>query len=288
MATNLSHGGPNINPSSQPDNALLVATVDGVVKLQRTAPGAPWKESAHWLQGKHVAAIMQEPTRGILFAGTHGQGLHSSDDGGETWQVRARGLVSEHIYSMNCVQSGGKVLLYAGTEPANLHVSEDLGATWRVLPSVRLAPSIAGWRFPAPPHSAHLKSIGFDPRSADTIYASVEVGALLKSTDAGATWRELTGEGTGLYEDVHRVAITASDPDHVYTATGNGIYHSRDAGDSWERLTDQSLRVGYPDALILHPERPGLLFTAGALIWPRDWSKVGSADPRIMRSTDGG
>lgn len=288
MATNLSHGGPNIYRTDQPDDGLLVATVDGVVFLRRSGPGHPWLREGQALRGKHVSSLLTEPSRGMLFAGTHGQGLHASEDGGKTWEVRVRGLVSEHIYSMNYVESGGQVLLYAGTEPANLHVSRDFGMTWEVLPSVRMASTVASWRFPAPPHHAHLKSISFDPRTPETIYASVEVGALLKSTDAGASWKELTREGTGLYEDVHRVAIPSNSPDHVYATTGNGIYHSLDAGDTWERLTDQTLRVGYPDALIVHPVRQDLLYTAGAAIWPREWSNRGSADPRIMRSRDGG
>jgi photosystem II stability/assembly factor-like uncharacterized protein len=236
------------------------------------------------LEGKHVSALVREPSRDVLFAGTHGQGLYASEDNGQTWELRVRGLVSEHIYSMNVAVAKDEVRLYAGTEPANLHVSIDMGATWRVLPAIRLATSVGSWKFPAPPHQAHLKNIGFDPRKPDTIYASVEVGALLKSTDAGATWRELPVP----YEDVHRVAIHESAPDHVYIATGKGIYHSLDAGESWEGLTDQSTRVGYPDALIVHPDQPSLMFTAGAVIWPREWPNRGSADPRIMRSRDAG
>jgi len=59
---------------------------------------------------------------------------------------------------------------------------------------------------------AHVKHITFDPRSADTIYASVEVGAGLKSTDGGRSWRQMTG----FFEDVHRMVVTAARPDDIF------------------------------------------------------------------------
>ncbi len=283
MATYLSHGGQSAQRSARRDNELVVATVDGVSFLSRAADGR-WKEDRRELTGTHVSALVRDPVSGTLFAGTHGQGLYASAGGGRTWERRSEGLVSQHIYSMNCVQAGAETRVYAGTEPANLSVSTDSGKTWTLLPKLREQPMVDTWRFPAPPHDAHLKNVGFDPRTPSTIYASVEVGALLKSTDAGATWRLLPVP----YEDVHRVAIHDSAPDHVYVSTGKGIYHSRDAGEAWEQLTDQSMRVGYPDALIIHPDQPELLFTAGAIVWPRDWPKYQTADSRIARSRDGG
>lgn len=282
MAILLSHGGHSVKRSAQQDTTLLVATVDGVATLTRTAGG--WQEAARELRGTHVSALIEEPASGTIFAGTHGQGLYASGDGGRTWERRSDGLVSQHIYSMNCVQAEGETRVYAGTEPANLSVSTDLGRTWTLLPKLREQPGVETWQFPAPPHDPHLKNVGFEPGNPSTIYASVEVGALIKSTDAGKTWGLLPIP----YEDVHRVVIHPSAPQHVYASTGKGIYHSTDAGSSWEQLTDQSMRVGYPDALLQHPDDPQLMFTAGAIVWPRDWPKYQTADPRIARSRDGG
>jgi photosystem II stability/assembly factor-like uncharacterized protein len=87
---------------------------------------------------------------------------------------------------------------------------------------------------------------------------------------------------------VHRVVIVPEDPEHLYVTSGEGIFLSRNGGDSWEQLTDRSMRVGYPDALILHPRTPGRLFAAGALKVPSAWPKDKTADARITRSDDGG
>ncbi|MPZ12934.1 MAG: glycosyl hydrolase [Chloroflexi bacterium] len=284
MSVCVSIGGPTVFRSDSPSNEILVGTTDGIVFLQKAAPNAEWQESGHVLEGKHVSTLLIEPTRGTIFAGTHGDGIHASDDSGRTWQRRDRGVEFANLYSMNCVETPEGLRLYAGTEPAHLFVSKDLGQSWDELPSLRSVPSVDTWTFPGPPHWAHVKNITFDVRSSDTIYASIEVGGLLKSVDAGSTWRELSG----FYEDVHRVFVPPLRPDDLYMATGAGLYHSADAGDTWAVLTDRSARIAYPDAVIVHPERPNLVFTAGAICSPGEWRTRGTADARIGRSSDGG
>jgi len=77
-----------------------------------------------------------------------------------------------------------------------------------------------------------VKGLAFDPRSADIIYAAIEVGTCMKSTDRGETWRELSG----FEADVHRIAISPAQPDLVYMMNGGGIWRSYNAGDTWEQL----------------------------------------------------
>ena len=106
----------------------------------------------------------------------------------------------------------------------------------------------------------------------------------MKSTDSGKSWTELSG----FYEDVHRVVLSPQHPEHVYIATGDGIYRSTDEGGAWQRLTDQQDRIAYPDALILHPEQDGLAYTAGAIRGPGAWRTTHDADARVGRSRDHG
>jgi photosystem II stability/assembly factor-like uncharacterized protein len=140
------------------------------------------------------------------------------------------------------------------------------------------------WMFPAPPHNAHLKNINFDNRDPDVLLIGVEVGGLYRSADRGKTWTKLDG----VYEDVHRVVMPPSNQDHLYVTGGNGVYLSPNGGKDWERLTDRTMRVGYPDALLIHPEQENLMFTAGAFASPRHWAEAGTANPRVARSLDAG
>jgi len=252
--------------------------------LRRAGRGAPWRETHRALPGLHVSTLVEDPATGRLFAGTHGHGVHASDDGGRTWQRKDRGIAHANIYSMAIARDAGGVRLYAGTEPAHLYVSHDAGESWTELPSLRSVPTVEKWMFPAPPGIAHVKHITFDPRSADTIYASIEVGGLLKSTDAGKTWRQLDG----FFEDVHRIMVTSARPDSLFMGNGIGTYRSDDAGESWQQLTDRSARIGYPDQVIMDPRNPDTVFMAGALCGPGDWRNTKTADARVARSRDGG
>ena len=50
------------------------------------------------------------------------------------------------------------------------------------LPALRNVPNVESWTYPGPPHVAHVKNVGFDPRNPDTIYAAVEVGGVEQAT----------------------------------------------------------------------------------------------------------
>jgi photosystem II stability/assembly factor-like uncharacterized protein len=257
--------------------------VGGVVSLKR-------KDSKHWevggtsLKDCHISALAVEPSKGLILAGAHNASLHASLDSGKTWEPRNNGIVEKEIYSINFVRSEEGTKLYAGTEPAHLYESDDLGETWRDLPALRSVPSVPQWTFPAPPHAAHVKHIAFDPTNPKKIYASIEVGGLLKTEDGGTSWHELSG----FYEDVHRIVVRPSSPKCLYMTGGDGIYHSRDEGETWDHLTTRTMRIAYPDALVFHPRREDLMFMAGAVSSPGTWRQTHTADSRIARTRDGG
>jgi photosystem II stability/assembly factor-like uncharacterized protein len=118
------------------------------------------------------------------------------------------------------------------------------------------------------------------------VYASIEVGALLRSHDGGETWQEVPIPHDA--RDVHRCVIAPLAPDTMYTTGGDGIYRTRDAGQTWEHLTTRSDRVSYPDALLIHPDRNQLLFSGGSYTNPRFWGKDQPSRAAITRSLDGG
>ncbi len=294
MATvSVSPNGKNSYETAGAADQVLVATADGIFSLSRSGPGGPWRESGRMLEGKHVGSIVVEPG-GAIFAGTHGDGLWASEDAGKSWERRDEGIASPDFFALNCVQVGNETRVYAGTEPAELYVSTDLGKHWTHLPTLRDVPSVNDWTFPAPPHIGHVKTIAFDPRDPNTIYVGVEVGGAFKSTDAGKTWRQLEG----FYVDVHRLMIASSRPDDIYMATGRGLYHSPDGGNTWNDLPlpgadkdsfhSRNEGISYPDALVMLPQQPEVMFTAGASASPGAWRKIDGAFPRIGRSRDAG
>lgn len=284
MVTCLSPGGNNVTLSQEPSKLVLVGTTKGVYILQRRDSSKSWETCGQSIPQCHIHALVFEPSSGLIFAGVHKGTIYASADLGENWELRDKGITQPDVYCLNSVRVGEFVRLYAGTEPAHLFFSDELGKSWRELPSLRSVSSVASWDYPAPPHIAHVKYITFDPKEPETIYACIEQGALLRSRDGGSSWEELEG----FYKDVHRLVVLQSDPRKMYLASGDGIYYSATAGASWQHLTDRSSRIGYPDALIVHPKSENLVFIAGAATIPPLWSKKGSADSRIGRSRDGG
>src|SRR5512140_2814656 len=205
MAIGLSHGGTTIYSSPSQATQILVGTCEGVATIERA--GSDWRIAHRALNDKHISSIIKEPESGLVFAGVFHGGVMVSADEGKSWEARNNGMSQNNVYSLNAKRMNGKVRVFAGTEPAHLFVSEDLGMNWTELPNLRSVPSVPKWSFPAPPHIGHVKHINFDPDNPTTIYASVEVGGLLRSADGGVHWEEFLG----LYEDVHRLMIHPTD-----------------------------------------------------------------------------
>ena len=125
----------------------------------------------------------------------------------------------------------------------------------------------------------------------DIWYACIEQGALLRTTDAGSTWREIESwarPDDRWYRDVHKIVPCESDPSRLIMSTGIGIYRSADGGASWEKLTGEDFAIAYPDHLIVSPRDTATVFVSGATTTPNVWRQTGTATALVLRSRDGG
>ena len=290
MTAVVSTNGPGVHACDVAPVKLLVATTNGAAVIEREGLGAPWRSTGRVLEGKPLSSLMIAPDGGV-FAGVHNGGLYFSGDDGVTWESRSRGITVEHVYSLGYRKDGEAATLYAGTEPVGLFKSHDNGVNWEELPAIKTVPDHDKWRSPPPPHYPHTNTFLFDPRAPETFYVSIEQGALLKTLDGGRSWRELDSFSRSddeWYKDVHRLVYRPSNPNEVYMLTGIGLYCSYDAGETWERRTDSSFRIGYPDQLILSPNDDSLMFMCGAVGNPTVWRRTHAANGWVLRTRDGG
>lgn len=286
----ISANGKTTSSSRNAARRMLIATTEGVLDFRRSAPDAPWEQQdGLLLEGHHVSCLVYDEVTDLLFAGMHFQGgLLVSEDHGKTWEPRNEGLQSGHAYCLLVQHVGDQTILNLGTEPVMFYRSWDLGKSWTAFPSCTQVEGTEHWFFPR--SQPHIKHVASHPSEPETIYICVEQGDLLRTRDGGNTWESLHSmerEDDKFRRDQHRVTFYRT-PDEIFFTTGIGLYHTTDAGATWERLTDTSHPCAYPDPFFVHPDKD-VLFMVGAGENPNPkWAIEGTAHPQYMKSTDHG
>ena len=260
---------------------MLIAHTEGVSIFARD--GGQWHLVARALDGVSITGVTRTASNRLL-ASTHGLGVYASDDEGRTWMLSNAGLEQYDLWSIKATMLGGQNLVFAGSLPAHLWISEDDGRSWRDCVALRATPSASQWMFPVPPHVAHVLDID---SLNDTLYVGIEVGALLRSDDAGKSFVELPVNAEVSENDIHRIGLHPDRPDRVILSTGWGVLISRDRGRTWAPAGPLPA-IDYPVPLLIHPHDPDLLFVAGGEGWPPNWYKMGRSRAKIARSRDGG
>ena len=77
-------------------------------------------------------------------------------------------------------------------------------------------------------------------------------------------------------------------PDRIIIANGIvGMMASEDGGATWQKMK-MPADANYPDAVVIHPDQPDLLFMSAGVGWPVHWYELGRARGKIFRSRDAG
>ena len=244
----------------------------GCITIDPNRSETVWVGTGENVSGRHVA---------------YGDGVYKSLDGGKSWTNM--GLKeSQHIGQIvvdprdsNVVYVAAQGPLWSAGGERGLYKTTDGGKTWVLILS-------AGKYTGA--NEVHL-----DPRNPDVIYASLHqrfrnVAALMdggpesgihKSTDGGKTWHELT-EGIPK-EDKGKIGLSISpvDPNVVYATIelaqrAGGLWRSLDAGESWEKRSDEVYSGTGPH------------YYQEIFASPHDVDTVYQVAPTLYRSVNGG
>jgi hypothetical protein len=278
----LSNGGTNIQRNSTASDSILVGTVDGIALMRKTERG--WRIQHRALQGIFVSAVTALED-GTLFASTRGVGIARSDDSGMTWKWVNDGLSHHEFWSTRAGRLQGRDAVFVGALPAHLYVSEDRGQSWRELSALRKVKSVKQWTFPPPPRIGHVKDIVLD---GDRLWVGVEIGSLQVSNDFGETFTELKVDPDPGECDIHRILVHPARPDRIIVVNGIvGMMVSEDTGATFQKMK-MPADANYPDAVVLHPDEPDLLFMSAAVGWPVHWFELGRARGKMYRSRDAG
>ena len=125
-----------------------------------------------------------------------------------------------------------------------------------------------------------------------TYFMGTTGGGLWKTTDAGISWNNVSD---GYFNTGSVGAVSVSESDNnivvvgmgespvrgVMTSSGDGVYKSRDGGNTWEHLGLEKTK--HISQIIIHPNNPDIMYTA-AQGSPYD----GTTERGIYKTTDGG
>lgn len=292
-------GGRSVAVAGSPSRPLeywMGTTGGGVWKT--VDGGMNWQPVTDAYFGGTIGAIgVAESNPDIVYVGggetdirgntSHGDGLWKTTDGGKTWTLM--GLAeTRHITDVKVHPTNPDVVYVGalghafGTNPERgVFKTTDGGRTWNKILYRNDATGIS--------------DLVMDPNDANTLYAAFWFanrtpwslnsggpgGGILKSTDGGANWTEITanrGLPKGVWGKVG-LAVSGANSNRVWAIIENdsgGVYRSDDAGESWEWINrDRSLRqrAWYYSKLYADP---------------KDTNVVYGLNVGFFKSTDGG
>jgi photosystem II stability/assembly factor-like uncharacterized protein len=256
---------------------IVVGTDSGIYRF--SLEGGKWSPQGSALDGVSVFGLASDPTKpGHVLAGARETGIFESFDSGETWEQTAFDV---DPWSIDVAPDG---TAYAGTRPSAVYYRPP-GGEWGPLNTLEDQPAYGSWTFPTAPHLPNIRDVGFSPSDPNTLYAAVEVGGLLVSTNGGASWDNFR---ESVHQDIHSITVAPGEEDVIYAATGRGFYRSFNAGRQWEPACE-GLEGIYLVPIVANTEDPHTLMTAATNGRPRYWrTRDSGAEAVIYRSKDGG
>ncbi len=223
----------------------------------------------------------------LVLAGTRkGAFILTGDQSRRRWQLSGPYNPGTDIFHLVYdPRAGGRI--YSASKSMwfgpQVEYSDDLGGTWeqsREQPRFADKPEYAEHDGPTVANIWHIEP----GRSSepDTLYAGVQPAAIFKSTDGGATWREVAGLGKhptrsewmpgfgGLC--LHSIALDRENPERMWVGiSAAGVFRTDDGGENW-RPANRGVRADFnpgdplpewgqcPHKLLPQPATPGLLY----------------------------
>jgi photosystem II stability/assembly factor-like uncharacterized protein len=301
-----------------------VLTVSGIPGDPQTyyfgaASGGVWKSvdgAAHWsplFDKEAVASIgsiaIAPSDSNVIYVGTgegclrgnisYGNGVYRSNDGGKSWSNM--GLRdTQHIPKVLVDPRNSEVILvaamghaFAPNEERGVFRSTDGGKSWTKTLYVDDRTGATDLAF-APSNPNIVFAGMYQVQRQPWTFTSGGTGSgLYRSTDGGAIWKHLEGNGlpSGVIGRIG-VSVSGADSNRVYAmieADKGGLYRSDDGGDHWERVNDDERyrqRAWYFSHVFADPKSADTVYysTPGCSAPPTTARRSRYSQPRMVTS----
>ena len=261
--------------------SLLVASRKGLFRFRHVR--GTWKAAPPAHAGQPVTSVLTDPRTCAVYAalrlGQFGVKLHRSTDGGATWTEIAapafpkaksmkKAKDAPAVDMIWTLVPGGEEepgVLWAGAIPGGLFRSNGDDDSWSLMTSLWNDPARARW-FGGGYDEPGIHSVMVHPKDSMHLTVGVSCGGIWRSEDGSETWRVI---GKGLraaylppeqahdlaVQDPHRLAHCKADPRSLWCQHHNGIFRSRDGGETFREIKRVKPSV-FGFAVAAHPEDP--------------------------------
>ena len=199
-----------------------------------------------------------------------------TDDFGATWAEADTGSIA---FPQDCGAALARVwqlqpdpkdasVVWAGCEPTSLWRSEDGGEHFELVRGLWDHPHRPQW---APGFGgAAVHTIVPDPKDGDRVLVAMSTGGVYRSSDRGRSWAPSNSGITAYFlpdphpefgQCVHKVAMDAAGPEHLFAQNHHGVYRSEDGGGTWQSIAD-GLPSDFGFVMLAHPSRSGTAWVA--------------------------
>jgi photosystem II stability/assembly factor-like uncharacterized protein len=245
-----------LHPSNA--NILYVATNDAVYKSRDA--GSSWERFPSFSARRVTTLAIDPQLPATVYAGTMGDAVYKSPDGGQHWLPHNVGL-KEHVSFVN-------QFVFHPADNERLFSATTVGAYYTKNGGREWEERMAGMK------EVHIVvSIAIDHTDPRILYAGT-TGGIYRSDDGATSWKKVNN---GLIPDrdlmaamslgVNVIALNPLHPEIVYTGTTKGLFHTKNRGESWERI-GLTLADAFVSGIVIHPTQPHVLYIGGpAGVW---------------------
>ena len=184
----------------------------------------------------YAATWARQRSIGAYVGTNEGAGIHTSNDGGETWTELKTGLPEGNMGKIGmAISPMNPDVIYATIETDNrgggFYRSADQGASW-----TKMSDEVGGG---TGPH--YYQEIFADQHQFDRVYIASNYSKV--SDDGGKTWTPINTKRK--HVDDHAMAFHPTDPDFVLMGSDGGIYISHDRMANWRFMANLPLTQFY-------------------------------------------